>query len=325
MNESSETLRSDIDTTRRKMDETMDAIGDRLQGRHLVDEILGLFRRNGEPHAAGRKLANAAESAVHAVTDTVKRNPGPALLVGAGVAWFIYSVTRDRSDDEGDDFAVSGGTDYRDDLTRTETVPGDPDLYQDRPLEYPAGDLELGVDESHGSKFAEAKDAVREKASDLKERGREKLADVGNKARETFDQVRERARHLKDRARDRTQQVYTRSRERVSSTFHEHPLEIALGCLAAGLIAGLALPTPARLNRAAGPTVDRLRQRARQAGSELVDKTSRVARAAATAARDEAQAQGLAQAGGEPPAPVSTAGNLPGSNEPNPSGAATTP
>jgi hypothetical protein len=309
MNESSETLRSDIDTTRRKMDETMDAIGDRLHGRHLLDEVLGFFRQNGRSREAGRKLANAAESAVHAITDTVKRNPGPALLVGAGVAWFIYSATRNSSADEWDEDS-STDSDYRDDLTRTETVPNDPDLYYDRPLDYPSGDLEAGEQAAgNTSKFAEAKNAIRDKASNLKERSREKLADVGARAREKLDQ-----------ARHRTQEVYARSRERVTSTFQQHPLEIGLGCLAVGFTAGLALPTPARLNRTAGPAIDRLRQRARRAGSQLVDKTTRVGRAAAEAAQEEAHAQGLVPGATErATAESSPVGNLSGSIEPNPS------
>jgi ElaB/YqjD/DUF883 family membrane-anchored ribosome-binding protein len=308
MNESSETLRSDIDSTRRKMDETMDAIGDRLHGRHLLDEVLGFFRQNDRSREAGRKLANAAESAVHAVTDTVKRNPGPALLVGAGVAWFLYSATRNSSADEWDEDS-STDSDYRDDLTRTETLPDDPDLYYDRPLDYPSGDLKAEPSAGTTSKFAEAKNALRDKASNLKERSREKLADVGARAREKLDQ-----------ARHRTQEVYARSRERVTSTFQQHPLEIGLGCLAVGFIAGLALPTPARLNRTAGPAIDRLRQRARRAGSQLVDKTTRVGRAAAEAAQEEAHAQGLAPgAADQATAESSTTGNLSGSIEPNPS------
>ena len=41
-----EAIRSDIDVTRRRMDDTMDALGERLQPRHLLDEVLGYFRGN---------------------------------------------------------------------------------------------------------------------------------------------------------------------------------------------------------------------------------------------------------------------------------------
>ena len=63
--------------------------------------------------------------------------------------------------------------------------------------------------------------------------------------------------------------------------------------LAAGLIAGLVLPTPSALNRTVGPAADRLRERTRQAGSEMVEKGRRVARAAVSAVKEEAEAQGL--------------------------------
>ncbi|MCR6655354.1 MAG: DUF3618 domain-containing protein [Opitutus sp.] len=43
LDQPTETLRSDIDTTRERMDETIDRLGDRLQGRHLVDEVIGFF------------------------------------------------------------------------------------------------------------------------------------------------------------------------------------------------------------------------------------------------------------------------------------------
>src|SRR3954468_1123855 len=72
MNESTDTdaIRSDIDTTRRRMDDTMDAIGDRLQGRHLLDEILGLFRggENGDRRSqVGEKISRSASTAANKV------------------------------------------------------------------------------------------------------------------------------------------------------------------------------------------------------------------------------------------------------------------
>src|SRR4051812_36275857 len=127
-----EAIRSDINVTRRRMDDTMDALGDRLQPRHLLDEFLGFLRGNssdGDNRLSHmrEKLSRSAETAMNSVTDTVKKNPVPALLIGAGVAWMIYESTRDKSDD------YDGRRSARDeDETRY-----DPDLHYDRPLEYP--------------------------------------------------------------------------------------------------------------------------------------------------------------------------------------------
>jgi hypothetical protein len=68
---------------------------------------------------------------------------------------------------------------------------------------------------------------------------------------------------------------------------------VGLGCLVAGVLAGLALPTPEPVHRYAGPTVDRLRNRAKDAGREWLDKGKRVGRAATDAAKTEAKNQGL--------------------------------
>jgi hypothetical protein len=51
--------------------------------------------------------------------------------------------------------------------------------------------------------------------------------------------------------------------------------------------------TPNAVNRKLGPAADRLRQRTREAGTEMLEKGKRVAQAAATAVKEEAQAQGL--------------------------------
>src|SRR5688572_15038885 len=97
-----EAIRSDINVTRRRMDDTMDALGDRLQPQHLLDEILGFFRgsSNGESRLSHMResITHSADTAMHAVTDSVKKNPIPALLIGAGVAWLIYESRRPKSE-----------------------------------------------------------------------------------------------------------------------------------------------------------------------------------------------------------------------------------
>src|SRR6266496_2848614 len=92
-------LRSDINVTRNRMDDTMDQLGERMQPRHLLDEILGVFRRGNESSDGNlrqvrEKITRSADAAMHAVVDTVKQNPMPALLIGAGVAWMIYESRR---------------------------------------------------------------------------------------------------------------------------------------------------------------------------------------------------------------------------------------
>jgi ElaB/YqjD/DUF883 family membrane-anchored ribosome-binding protein len=283
-----ESIRSDIDVTRRRMDDTMDALGERLQPRHLLDEVLGYFRghsNDGENRMSQMKdkLAHSCDNAMHSVVDTVKRNPMPALVIGAGVAWMIYSSRREDSIDyEMADYSAEDAA-----------LRYDPDTHYDRPLDYPS-DTDTQWDEEQGeSKIGQIKGKLAGKASAAGEQVKEKLSHAGEAAREKMYALRGRAGEVTARVRESTRDVYSRSRERVATTAEHHPLEVGLVALAAGLMAGLAMRTPAAVNRRIGPAADRLRERTREAGAEMLEKGKRVAEAATSAVKEEAQAQGL--------------------------------
>jgi len=288
-NKEPESIRSDIDDTRRRMDDTMDALGERLQPRHLLDEVLGYFRGNssdGENRMSQmkEKLAHSCDNAMHSVVDTVKRNPMPALVIGAGVAWMIYSSRREDSIDYNmEDYSAEDAA-----------LRYDPDIHYDRPLDYPASVSGTEWDETQGeSKLGQMKDKLAGKASAAGEQVKEKLSHASEAAREKMYALKGRAGEMTSRMRDSTRDVYSRSRQRVATTAEHHPLEVGLVALAAGLMAGLAMRTPAAVNRKIGPTADRLRQRTREAGAEMLEKGKRVAQAATSAVKEEAEAQGL--------------------------------
>ncbi len=301
MNESSnnetEAIRSDIDTTRRRMDDTMDALGDRLQPRHLLDELLGFLRSNssdGESRLKqmGERLGHSCNTAMHSVVDGVKQNPMPALMIGAGVAWMIYSSRRGSADArwEGNYSASDAASRY------------DPDTHFDRPLDYPAGGEDSPGWSGQGNPKAGNADAlgygnvkrtIGDQASSAADQVKGKLSQAGDAAREKMGALRDKAGEMTGRLREGTRETYSRTRERVATTADQHPLEVGLVALAAGLIFGLAVPTPNAINRSVGPTADRLRQRTRDAGTEMIEKGKRVAEAAVSAVKQEADAQGL--------------------------------
>jgi ElaB/YqjD/DUF883 family membrane-anchored ribosome-binding protein len=284
-----ETIRSDIDTTRRRMDDTMDALGDRLQPRHLLDEFLGYLRGSGDGGEsrlkhAGERIGHSCNHAMHSVVDSIKQNPMPAVLIGAGVAWMIYSSRRDQTQ----------RYDFEDYTASDAARRYDPDTHYDRPLDYPPS----GDDVRAWNRQGEPEDRAMQtdlagKASSVADQAKEKLAHAGEAAREKISGIRERAGEVSERMRERTRATYDRARERVISTADHHPLEVGLVALAAGLIAGLAIPTPNAINRSLGPSADRLRRRTRDAGNEMIQKGKRVAEAAMSAVKEEAEAQGL--------------------------------
>ena len=271
----SEALRSEIDSTRGRMDETIDKLENRLQGRHLIDEVVGFFRRGdgeGNMDEWREKISRSAGT----VVDSVKAHPVPLLMIGAGIAWLIYeNRSSDRMSRE-----YFGGTDY----TGEDYPPTGYESFAEGSTYEAEGYSMEGFSEK-SSLAGQAK----EKLSNLGNQAKAKASSLTAKGRETLGSARERASEMGHRAQQRSREVYDRTRERVASTTNQHPLEVGLGFLALGVIAGLAMPTPRAVSRRLAPAAGRLRE----ASTELVEKGKRVAKAATEAARVESKTQGL--------------------------------
>lgn len=291
-------IRREIDQTRRRMDETIDALGQRFSGRHLVDEALHLIRiqqENGNMTKFTNRLSESADSAYHSVVDTVKAHPVPTALVGAGLAWLIFEKTRERRANSYDEHDVYRSGFYGDNFGSTS-----PSFFDDNPDRgeyYPPA--EGGLMEGVRQKAGEVTDSLKSGAAHLRDRTRDAAQIAGERAREISHQAGQRA-----------QELYRRSRDQVASTVEAHPLESGLVCLAVGFLAGLALPTSPRVRHAIAPSARALRERAQ----DVMERGKKVVRTAAQAAKQEAEAQGLT--GGMKTGAASSS-NLPGgSNEP---------
>jgi hypothetical protein len=95
-----EQLRDDIRRTRANMDETVDAISERLRPRHLLDDVIDLFRSpssgGGNGGASSGSSSNMRDAAGVAkglganAFQKLKAHPMPAALIAAGVAWLLF-------------------------------------------------------------------------------------------------------------------------------------------------------------------------------------------------------------------------------------------
>lgn len=133
-----------------------------------------------------------------------------------------------------------------------------------------------------GAALSEAAHSASERASHLGETAREQAHHLRETASEQAGRLREEARH-----------GYEYGREAVVEAKEKHPLMLAGGFLALGVLAGLAISRTRRENEMIGPTADRLKERAREAGHHLADRGAEIASATTSAAREEAKAQGL--------------------------------
>ncbi|GAA4454200.1 DUF3618 domain-containing protein [Novipirellula rosea] len=96
----SDEIKRRIDRTRGAMDETLDELGDRLNPRNLLDDVIEIFRSPTAQDTAKRASGAAGDFATN-LGRQIRDNPIGATLVGAGLAWLALGS---RHDDEEDDY-----------------------------------------------------------------------------------------------------------------------------------------------------------------------------------------------------------------------------
>lgn len=79
---------------------------------------------------------------------------------------------------------------------------------------------------------------------------------------------------------------------RAAGVAQENPLGLALGAVAVGFVAGMVIPSTKVEDEHIGEMADQLKDKAKEAGQEVVERGKDVAQQAAESARDTAQEAG---------------------------------
>jgi hypothetical protein len=293
-------IRSEIENTRREMDRNLDALESKLTPTQLAMEAWGLFR--GGSTAGASRLWRIA-----------KQHPGPAAVIGVGLAWMLSENTK-GSDDRAEYRAEYG---YRPGYAGAYGYTGRRGYsgyagtagYTDYETGY-AGDYD-----EHGGRVSSAlhtagdkvsnaadtaKDAVTGAASTAKDAvvgaaSTAKDAVVGAKDRvaETAGAARERASELSWQARERARYRARQARVGFWETMEERPLALGAAAIALGVVAGLMIPSTRKEDELMGETRDRLMERAKEVGGEALEKGKQVATVAVDTLKEEAERQDL--------------------------------
>ncbi len=257
---SSADLERDVRQSRAQVEDTLDAIQDRLSPGQWMDQVAHYVRDNGGDFA--RNFGHV-----------VRQNPVPAALVGVGLVWMMLGSRRRNGQEP-----ATAPEDYFDpDWPEVGAGPGQFGSEADEPT--------AGLNEAAESSWRAAKRAggrMGRFADSARERAASMGASVGEQARRTGAQ----ARHYRGRAR-----------EGFLHTLQRQPLVLGALGLAAGAVLGAALPATRREDELMGETSDHLKQGAWAAGREGYARAEAAAGAAYTAAADEAKDQGLSREG----------------------------
>ena len=172
-------IAGDIRETRAELDETINAIGAKLDPSHLIDEAKDHLTSSARD--AGASMLDQVKSS--SVLDTVKDNPIPAMAVGLSVAWFLSKIGESESDRYRHDRYLATGDPYY--------APRLRGRYDDRYDRVYAGDDDRSYYSDGGDdsmldtakdKASDAVDAVKDTATDAADAVKDAASTLGDKA-----------------------------------------------------------------------------------------------------------------------------------------------
>jgi ElaB/YqjD/DUF883 family membrane-anchored ribosome-binding protein len=231
---------------------------------------------------------------------SVLSNPVPLALIGLGVGWLVWSNTSHP------------GVDARlRDASRRARQYGGQALHRAEEFRDEALNRASELRDQVSNRASEWVDEAGNRASEWRDRAgnatqsvRDRVQSQSGGQRQDFSGYSGNQTSYRDRARDYGEQASRRARQGYSSVagmVDEHPLLAGIMGVAVGAVLGASIPSSRYENEWLGDYSDELYNRAREDGSEAIDRAATVARTAAEAgveaARDagqsEAEKQGL--------------------------------
>jgi hypothetical protein len=238
------------------MGQTLDAIRDKLSPGEMLDQAFNYFKSRSSNGGDG--VGAAASQWASSLGDTVKENPVPVALIGAGLAWLMMGGSRR------------------------------PDRPAPRSYTY-----ETAVSSPQGAE--DPSEGLRGRAGEMAAGVQERMSAAGERVGDMAAGARESLGNTADRLRDHARQQGGKTKETFNYLRDEQPLVMGALGFALGAALGAGLPPTQREDELMGDTRDELVQRAQEMGQEQLDQAKKIATAASEAAQDQAKQEGLTQ------------------------------
>jgi hypothetical protein len=325
---SSAEIKREIDRTRAEMDQTVDALGNRLQPRHLIDDVLGWIRSSGGPTGSSSiaQSGSAVKDAGSMALDKLKQHPLPAALIGAGVVWLLLegdNKSRQRAgvnagrwpldyDPDGPPMHSGSYVDARTGKPYDEATYGAEYRGQGQgargavlpPMSDTSGSSSSssgstgggigatisGAASSVGSALQGAKEAVTGAVSSATGAVSGAVGSAGGQVGNWAGSARGYTSSGSSAAGQYARQGYGYSRDAIREASEEYPLAVGVAALALGAVAGLLLPGTRREDELMGQQSDQLKSAAMETGEDLLERGKDAASSVKDAAMNTVQA-----------------------------------
>ena len=260
-----ESLRLELAQTRAQMSETVYALQGRLNPQYVREQ-------------ASSQAKDSARRAGSNLGETIKQNPVPAALTGAGIVglgWLIASGRDDSPESQSSEGSRYGASRYE--VSRYEDGPH----YYDRAPEYPTY-YEGETRQVEGSSYDDDEDSGQGRAQQAAGQARERAGQMGGKLQDRAGQAGGQAQEQAQRAKGGFQRM-----------MQENPLAVGALAIGIGAAVGLSIPESEKENQLMGEKRDQLANQGQQKVRDYQGKAQRVAEEARTAAEKEADNQDL--------------------------------
>jgi ElaB/YqjD/DUF883 family membrane-anchored ribosome-binding protein len=245
--------RDDIERTRAEIERTRADMGE------TVDAIQQRLSPENLKEQAKDKVMGAtvgrAQEAGSGIMETIRANPVPAALTGIGLTWLFASARRSQSS-------------------------GRPSYYRGRTYDYPPRYDDRTT--TNGPSAGEALGRTRDRVGETASRAQDKAGQVASQAQDRVSDLSDQAQYQTRRAGDEFQRV-----------LRESPLTVGALAVGVGAAIGLAVPQTSREHEVMGEARDTVVEKVQEKAGEAQEKVQRVAEEAQSAAKDEAENQGL--------------------------------
>ncbi len=284
--ETSDEIREDIEQTRSNMGETIDAIQARLSPERLTQQAKDAVydATIGKVGQTMNDVTDTARESGYTLLDTLRQNPLPAALAGIGVGWLVMKV---RENGQRRSAYRYGG-------------------YQQRYAPGYGGHSTGGYSAQYGGRYGDERVTYHGATSSggsngpsLTDRAQDTMGQVSDKVTGTAQQVGGQIQDQAQQVASQAQYQAYRAKGWFERTMDENPLAIGLVAVAAGALAGMAVPETDQERQWMGPARDQLMDKAQDIAQDTAQKAQRVAQeatnAATNAAKSEAKNQNLVQ------------------------------
>ena len=245
-------IRDDIERTRDRMGDTIEALGERLNPGRIRQQVKDNIREAtiGRVQTRANNAKHRVEEGGRGLVATIRENPIPAAMIVGGLGWLLFA----RRSGDAEVAAIRQPVVSEFDPTWTENAHGS--------LEAGNGASKVG-DAAH--KVADSASTAAHKVADSASTAASKVADaastVGSKVSSGVSSA---AHGVASQARAQSQ--------RVAGSFESNPLAIGAIAAGVGLAIGLSIPSTDREGRLMGEKRDELLDKAKSRVSETKDK-----------------------------------------------------